>query len=200
MTADSISPAAAAWPQQGAGSRLRALAKAGLMAWRRWRHRLAHVHPTFYLCPGCSVTSDLRSGPFSFVNGGCLLGPRVELGAYVMLGPRVVIAGDDHVFDRPGVPTIFAGRPDTVRPTVIGDDAWIGAQAIILAGVAIGEGAIVAAGAVVTKDVPAYAIVGGVPARVLRMRFPDPADQARHHAVLAARAVRAGGHYVAPAG
>jgi len=176
----------------------RACAKAGLMAWRRWRYGLRDVHPTFYICPGCSVVADLRSGPYSFVNAGCLLGPRVELGAYVMLGPRVVIAGDDHVFDRPGTPTIFAGRPAQVRLTRICDDAWIGTQAIILAGVTIGEGAIVAAGAVVTKDVPPYAIVGGVPARLIKERFTDPADRALHHESLTKRSVHAGGHYIPP--
>ena len=57
------------------------------------------------------------------------------------------------------------------RGTTIGNDVWIGANAIVIDGVRIGDGAVVAAGAVVTKDVPAYAIVGGVPARIIRYRF-----------------------------
>lgn len=56
---------------------------------------------------------------------------------------------------------------------VVGDDVWIGYRATILSGVHIGQGAIVAAGAVVTKDVPPYAIVGGVPAKVIGYRFPE---------------------------
>jgi acetyltransferase-like isoleucine patch superfamily enzyme len=56
-------------------------------------------------------------------------------------------------------------------PVTIGNDVWIGQRAIILRGITIGDGAVIAAGAVVTKDVPAYAIVGGVPAKLLRMRF-----------------------------
>lgn len=61
-------------------------------------------------------------------------------------------------------------RPN--QAVVIGHDVWVGARAMILSGVTIGSGAIVAAGAVVAGDVPPYAIVGGVPAKVLRYRFP----------------------------
>ena len=62
---------------------------------------------------------------------------------------------------------------DVYFPPIIGNDVWIGANAIILQGVTIGDGAIIAAGAVVTKDVPPYAIVGGVPAKVIKYRFSD---------------------------
>ena len=56
---------------------------------------------------------------------------------------------------------------------IVADDVWIGYRATILSGVHIGQGAVIAAGAVVTKDVPPYAIVGGVPARVIKYRFPE---------------------------
>ncbi|MCJ8144317.1 chloramphenicol acetyltransferase [Ancylobacter sp. A5.8] len=68
-------------------------------------------------------------------------------------------------------PDFFGWR--RAQPVIIGHDVWIGHGAIVLPGRHIGDGAVVAAGAVVTKDVPAYAIVAGVPARVVRMRFPD---------------------------
>jgi len=60
---------------------------------------------------------------------------------------------------------------------ILGNDVWIGHGAIILPGRRIGDGAVVAAGAIVTKDVPAYAIVGGNPARVIKPRFPEPIAQ-----------------------
>ena len=57
--------------------------------------------------------------------------------------------------------------------TIIGDGCWIGSRAMIMQGVTLGEGAVVATGAVVTKDVPPYAVVGGVPAKVIKYRFPE---------------------------
>ena len=67
------------------------------------------------------------------------------------------------------IPEAWDNRGDIV----IGNDVWIGCEAVILAGVTIGDGAVIAARAVVTKDVPPYTIVGGVPARPIRKRFPD---------------------------
>jgi virginiamycin A acetyltransferase len=59
-------------------------------------------------------------------------------------------------------------------PIIIGNDVWIGASSLILSGVTIGDGAVVAAGSVVTKDVPPYSVVGGVPAKTIKMRFTKP--------------------------
>ena len=154
------------------------------MAWRRWRHRLSGVHPTFYLSAGSIVCPDLIADEFSYIGPACIVGAKVELGAYAMLGPRVSIVGGDHVFDVPGTPVIFSGRPE-LPPTVIESDAWIGCGAILMAGVRIGRGAIVAAGAVVTKEVPPYEIHGGVPARKLRDRFANEEARRIHDLMLA---------------
>jgi len=59
---------------------------------------------------------------------------------------------------------------DTARPPIIEDDVWIGRNAVVMPGVRIGQGSIVAAGAIVVKDVMPYSIIGGVPARLIRMR------------------------------
>lgn len=103
----------------------------------------------------------------------------IEIGNKVMIASDVAfINSDDHRFDVIGKAMWDSGRGDQFK-IVIEDDVWIGHGAIILTPVRIGRGAIVAAGAVVTKNVPPYAIVGGVPAKVLRMRFTP--EQIREH-------------------
>jgi acetyltransferase-like isoleucine patch superfamily enzyme len=140
---------------------------------------LKHVHPTAYIAFGSTISRDLVAGEYSYVGPGAIIYPQVSIGAYTMLGPGVMCVGNDHRFDRPGVPAIFAGRPQ-MRPTRIGRDAWIGARCVILSGVAIGDGAVVAAGTVVSHDVPPCEVHAGVPNRKLRDRFADPAARASH--------------------
>lgn len=158
--------------------------RGALMAWRRWRLGLKHVHRTFYMVPGARVSPDLVAHEYSFINGGCLIGPCVELGPYAMLAPNVSIVGGDHLFDLAGTPIIFSGRPP-LKKTVIEADAWVGFGATLIAGVRVGRGAIVAAGAVIVKDVPPYEIHGGVPGRKIGVRFSNPDDRAKHDAMLA---------------
>lgn len=176
----------------------KAVMKSLIMLWRRQRLGLSQVHRTFYVAKDAAVCKDLVAGPYSFVNGGCLIGPRVILGAYVMIGPRVMIVGADHVFDIPGRPTIFSGRPNDIPATRVGDDAWIGAGTIIMAGRTIGIGAIVAAGSVVVHDVPDLSIFGGNPARLIRRRFASTKDDETHLSNIAARTITHGGHYIPP--
>ncbi|MEX1049618.1 MAG: DapH/DapD/GlmU-related protein [Akkermansiaceae bacterium] len=70
----------------------------------------------------------------------------------------------------PAIGTLIRDTPDELLPTKIGRDVWIGANAVILGGVTIGDGAVVAAGAVVSKNVETGAVVAGVPARLMRKR------------------------------
>ncbi len=97
------------------------------------------------------------------INGEC------AIGHHVMMGTDVVIITKNHAFNRTDIPMMDQGFEEE-RPVVIGNDVWIGDRVIILPGVTVGNGSILAAGAVVTHDVPAYAIVGGVPAQVIKMR------------------------------
>jgi acetyltransferase-like isoleucine patch superfamily enzyme len=86
-----------------------------------------------------------------------------------MLAPRVSIYAENHVFDNPNI-TIKA-QGVSKKDVVIEDDCWIAANAVILAGVTIGKGSVVAAGSVVNEDVPAFSVVAGVPARVIKSRL-----------------------------
>jgi acetyltransferase-like isoleucine patch superfamily enzyme len=87
-----------------------------------------------------------------------------------MIGPSVVISSTDHEFGGLSTPMAHQGlRRSAVR---IADDVWIGANAVVVAGVSIGRGAVVAAGAVVTGDVAEFDVVGGVPARPIKSRGP----------------------------
>lgn len=95
-------------------------------------------------------------------------GPLI-IGNDVMMGPEVIILGGGHNHDRTDIAMRLQGSP-TPKMTQIGNDVWIGTRAIIMPGVKIGNGVIIGAGAVVTKDIPDYAIVGGVPAKVICMR------------------------------
>lgn len=154
------------------------------MATTRWRYGLKHLHPTAYLHPRQQyVSRDLVAHEYAFLAQQCHVGAYVELGRYVMLGPRVMIIGGDHEIDRPGVPMIFAGRASQ-RRTILEADVWVGGGAIIMCGVRVGRGAVIAAGAVVTKDVEPYAIVAGIPAKKIRERFEDPERRRIHDEML----------------
>ncbi|SDJ05349.1 Acetyltransferase (isoleucine patch superfamily) [Salipiger marinus] len=153
------------------------------MLWHRLRYRAWNVHPTCYLARNSAIHGSLRMGPYGYIGPRSVVPSGVVMGKYVMIGPEFMITGDDHRFDEPGVAVIFSGRPKP-KDCVLEDDVWVGARVTILKGVRVGRGAVIAAGAVVTKDVPPYMIVGGVPARSIRPRFNEAA-QAQHDTYLA---------------
>lgn len=101
----------------------------------------------------------------------------IKIGDNVMFGPNVTLITGDHRIDCVGKYMIDIKEedklPENDAPIVLEGDNWIGAGATILKGVTIGRGAVVAAGAVVTSDVPPYAIVGGLPAKVIKYRFNE---------------------------
>jgi len=98
---------------------------------------------------------------------------KIRIGRKVMFGPEVAIIAGNHNTSEVGrfMYDVEEKRPEDDRDVVIEDDVWVGARAVVLQGVTIGRGAVVAAGAVVARSVPPYAIVAGVPARVLRFRW-----------------------------
>lgn len=152
-------------------------------AYYRNKYHLKHVDHRFLATKGLKkVNSTLIAGAYSYVGPDCRIYPNVVIGKYTLLANNVSIIGGDHNYRTPGVPTVFNGR-DTAKRTVIGDDVWIGAHTIIMCGVEIGNGAIVAAGSVVVKDVEPYAIYAGVPAKKIKMRF-SPAEIEIHEEML----------------
>lgn len=142
------------------------------MALNRFKYKATSVHSTSYLASGSDISMDLSMGPYGYIGPRARICSAVKMGAYVMIGPDVAIVANEHNYDRVGTPIIFSGRPDA-KETIIGSDVWIATRATILAGVRIGDGAIIAAGALVVRDVNEYDIVGGVPARAIRRRFTE---------------------------
>lgn len=118
------------------------------------------VFPPFYTDFG----RNIHLGKNVFINSGCHFQDQggVFIGNDVLIGHNVVLATVDHDLDP-------YDRHNHYAPIHIGDRVWIGSSAVITKGVTIGENAVVAAGAVVTKDVPANTVVGGVPARVIKV-------------------------------
>lgn len=94
-----------------------------------------------------------------------IIGP-VTIGHHVNLAQGITVTALNHNFDVPGLRIDEQGI--STKPVVIGDDVWIGANAVVLPGVTIGSHSVVAAGAVVTHDVPDGVVVGGVPAKILK--------------------------------
>ena len=139
----------------------------------------------------CFIMEDFILGDYSFINKNSFIGSKVICGNYVMFGPNVTIAGNDHRYDRAGIPIIFSDRPEPLT-TIIGDDVWVGANCSIKAGVKIGNGAIIAMGSLVLKDIPEYSIVGGVPARIIKHRFTNQENIEKHEKTLRAQTKRFG--------
>lgn len=111
---------------------------------------------------------NIRIGKRVFINSGCAFQDQggVRIGDDCLIGHNVVLATLDHDMDP-------RRRADMhPAPVVIGDNVWIGSNATVLAGVTIGDNAVVAAASVVTRDVPANAVVVGSPARVVRSVAP----------------------------
>lgn len=94
-----------------------------------------------------------------------VIGP-VTIGNHVIMAQHVVLSGLNHRYENTALPISRQGV--TVKPVVIGDNCWIGANSVVTSGVTLGQHVVVAGGSVVTKDVPSFCVVGGNPARILK--------------------------------
>lgn len=124
-------------------------------------------------CTYIRYMSQVNIGTGTIINRGCRLiashyykDVTINIGNYVAIAPEVCILAAGHDYRRRDL-------PDTAASIQIEDYVWIGARSIILQGVTIGEGAVVAAGSVVSRDVPPYTIVAGVPAKVIKQRITE---------------------------
>ena len=120
-------------------------------------------------------SSDLKIGDNSGIGENSFVQPRVSIGKNVMMGPECFIYTKNHETSRVDIPMINQGYGE-FRPVTIGDDVWIGSRVTILPGVTIGEGCVIGACAVVTKDVPPYSVAVGNPARVVKNRKDNQKD------------------------
>jgi acetyltransferase-like isoleucine patch superfamily enzyme len=129
---------------------------------------------------GLVLGSNVSVGPRSIIQVDG------EIGDYTLIGMGVQIVGrDDHAIGEIGIPMALSTRAEdrgaTERDRItIGCDVWIGASSVVLSGLTVGDGAVVAAGSVVTKDVEPFSIVGGNPARILGWRFETQEQRAEH--------------------
>ncbi len=151
----------------------------------KFKYQLLSVSKGVVIGAGTHIRpGSVAIGDYTFIGGNCWLEGRITIGRFVLFASDVSIVGGDHRFDVVGVPMIRTGR-DEMKPVTVEDDVWIGRGAIVLHGLSIGEGSIIAAGALVTRSVEPYTIVGGCPAQVLRPRFRDEGEVAAHRARLA---------------
>lgn len=136
------------------------------------------------------------------IGENCYIGRYSQIECDAHIGHNVIMANQvafvgryDHHFRHVGTPTRLSRQIRDANYdwkgsdilVTVGDDVWIGYGAIILSGVTVGEGSVIASGSVVTRDVPPYVVVGGNPAKPIRERFPDPEDRAQHEMSNAAK-------------
>lgn len=113
---------------------------------------------------------QIKIGKNTTINRGCkLFASHYHKDVYIDIGDNVAI-GPETFFFAAGHDYCYLNLPDTAQNITVGKNVWIGGRSIILHGVNIGEGAIIAAGSVVTRDVESYTIIGGVPAKLIKKR------------------------------
>jgi acetyltransferase-like isoleucine patch superfamily enzyme len=129
--------------------------------------------PGVLLEPGVWITAPgsarVRIGAGSFLNMGVMVASQelVEIGEHCMLANGCFVSDADHRFDDPERPITWQGFTSK-GPTRIGSNCWLGANVVVTSGVTIGERCVIGANSVVTRDIPAFSVAAGAPAKVLR--------------------------------
>ncbi len=139
---------------------------------RGWcaKYMMAKVGVNINIEKGAKFEALCEIGNNSGIGVNAIIGGRTIIGNDVMMGRECIIICRNHRFDRTDIPMNQQGFSESTTIT-IGNDVWIGDRVTILPGSKIGNGCIVAAGAVVTGNIPDYSIVGGVPARIIKKRL-----------------------------
>ena len=148
--------------------------RVGQTSLRRWcgRMMLAECGKKVNIEQGAVFSPKVTLGDFSGIGINAKIYGACHIGSCGMMGTDVTVITRNHRHDRIDIPMMEQGFEEE-QPVVIGNDVWIGDRVVILPGVHIGNGCIIGAGAVVTKDIPDNAIAAGVPARVIRFRDSD---------------------------
>lgn len=118
---------------------------------------------------GATFSSRVELGDNSGIGINATIHGKTKIGKNVMMGPECIIYTRNHAFNDVTIPMCLQGFQEE-KEVIIGDDVWIGGRVTILPGVKIGQGVIIGAGSVVSRDIPDYAIVGGNPAKVIKFR------------------------------
>lgn len=152
---------------------------------------MKHCGKNVYICPSSSDFKglwNLSFGDYTSIPKNSLFyctEAELKIGKKVIFDPHPTIITGDHRVDVIGKYIVDSNDklPENDAPVVIEDDVWIGANVTILKGVTIGRGSVIAAGAVVTQSCTPYSIIGGVPAKVLKMRF-TPEEIEQHERII----------------
>lgn len=129
------------------------------------------------------LSKGVLIGRDSYIGPNCNIRGNIKIGRFFLCADNVCFVGNDHIYLEVGKPIIQSGIPKK-EVTVIGDDVWLGHNVTVMRGTNIGSCSIVAAGSVVTKDIPPFSVFGGVPAKLIKKRFYSEEERSKHLAIV----------------